>query len=292
LESKSILSGEEYDATIMVSLMRLTGLLLLCLALFPPHSSAQAGEEHWVVWWTAAPAPYVTAMIRPPESGLESLRVIGILTNQTIRMLVRTSIGGRQARIRLSNLFGKTPLRIGAAHVALMPLNTDEPHGVSISSGTDRTVLFGGKPTVSIPAGQSIVSDPADLTIPMMASLAVSLYIPESSPVSTVHYAGRLAGVVSTAGDFSDKEVIDGARFGTHLWISSLDVLAPPDAAAVVVVSDQSSIVSYPAWPGRLAQRMISAPETANNAVVTQADSNGSFRDRVSPRWCDSNVMY
>jgi len=262
---------------IMFRLMHRIGLVFICLVLPVPHSNAQTGEEHWVVSWTAAPAPYIGLMMRPPESGLEALRGNGILNNQTIRMQVRTSIGGRQVRIRLSNLFGKTALRIGAAHVALLPDRTDEPSEASIISGTDRTLLFGGMPTASIPAGQSILSDPADLAIPAMASVAVSLYIPERSPDSTTHYAGRLAGVVSAPGDFSGKEAIHGARFGTHLWVSSLDVLAPPDAGTVVVVSDDSTIVSYPAWPAALARRMITNPETAKVAVVTQADSGARF---------------
>ena len=40
------------------------------------------------------------------------------LANQTVRMILRTSIGGRRARVKLSNAFGSTPVTIGAAHLA------------------------------------------------------------------------------------------------------------------------------------------------------------------------------
>ena len=258
--------------------MRRLGLPLLCFSLLAAYSNAQSAAEHWVVTWTAAPGPYIAAMLRPPEPDFVDVRTQGIFNNQTIRMIVRTSIGGRQVRIRLSNIYGKTPLRIGTAHVALFPVDLDEPEGAPIVSGTDHTLLFGGMRSVTIPAGQSVLSDPADLLIPPLASVAVSLYVPETTPAATIHYPGRLAGVVSGAGDFSGQEAIYGARFGTHAWVSSVDVLAPPDAGAVVVVSDETSgVVSYPAWPARLAMRMLSNPTTSHVAVVTQADSSGRF---------------
>ena len=40
-------------------------------------------------------------------------------TNQTLRQIVRTSLGGARVRVVLSNAFGTAPLTIGAAHVAL-----------------------------------------------------------------------------------------------------------------------------------------------------------------------------
>jgi len=41
------------------------------------------------------------------------------LKNQTVRMIARTSIGGRSIRIQVSNAFGSRPLVIGNAHIAL-----------------------------------------------------------------------------------------------------------------------------------------------------------------------------
>ena len=42
-----------------------------------------------------------------------------IFENQTIRMVVRPTIGGERVRIRLSNAFGTTTLKIAGAHIAL-----------------------------------------------------------------------------------------------------------------------------------------------------------------------------
>src|SRR6476659_4391859 len=40
-------------------------------------------------------------------------------TNQTLRQIVHTTIGGSKARVVLSNAYGTGPVTIGAAHIAL-----------------------------------------------------------------------------------------------------------------------------------------------------------------------------
>ena len=49
----------------------------------------------------------------PPLPPLQTLK------NQTIRMTLRTSIGGKRVRVKLSNTFNGTPVELGAAHLAI-----------------------------------------------------------------------------------------------------------------------------------------------------------------------------
>ena len=66
---------------------------------------------HWVSAWSAAvhaPLPFTNLPASP------------VFENQTIRMVVRPTIGGERLRVRLSNAFGTTATLIGAAHVALV----------------------------------------------------------------------------------------------------------------------------------------------------------------------------
>ena len=89
-----------------------------------------AVERSWVAAWTAAPDS-----AGPP------------FERQSIRQIVRTSIGGSRVRIRLSNLFGAEPVRIGPIHVAA------HARGSAIVARTSRPVTFNGEPTVTIAAG-------------------------------------------------------------------------------------------------------------------------------------------
>jgi hypothetical protein len=54
----------------------------------------------------------------------------------------RISVGGSRVRIVLSNEYGKTPLTIGAAEIALAG------EGGAIKEGSGHPVTFGGNPTM------------------------------------------------------------------------------------------------------------------------------------------------
>jgi hypothetical protein len=70
------------------------------------------------------------------------------LNNQTVRMIVRTSIGGRRLRVRLSNAFGGTPVVVGAAHLAIRAKDS------AIVPDSDRSLSFNGKPGGTIAPGR------------------------------------------------------------------------------------------------------------------------------------------
>ncbi|MCZ4512151.1 SGNH/GDSL hydrolase family protein [Streptomyces sp. ActVer] len=151
----------------------LTGALLLGAALTPSVSaSAQApAPTAWTGTWGTAPTTI-------PKTDTTTFH------DQTIRQIVHTSIAGTALRIRLSNEFGKQPLRIGEVHVARRASDTDEP---TIDPATDRELTFSGKSSVTVPAGAPALSDPVTLRVPARSDIVVSLHLPESTPGSTVN---------------------------------------------------------------------------------------------------------
>src|SRR5215471_4997631 len=125
-------------------------------------------------------------------------------SNQTIREIVHTSVGGRQVRVRIANTFGSAPLVIGAAHVAV------SSSGSSIVPGTDRVLTFGGRTSVTIPAGAPALSDPVDLHVQPVSDIAVSIYLP--SPTlgeTTTFFQGT--SFVSSVGNFAGSVSLTGA---------------------------------------------------------------------------------
>ncbi|WP_326762004.1 SGNH/GDSL hydrolase family protein [Streptomyces phaeochromogenes] len=148
-----------------------TGALLLGAAL-TSSASAQAPEPTtWTGTWATAPTTV-------PKTDTTAFH------DQTIRQIVHTSIAGSVLRIRLSNEFGKQPLKIGEVHVARRASGMDEP---TIDPATDRELTFSGKSSVTIPAGAPALSDPVTLRVPARSDLVVSLHLPESTPGSTVN---------------------------------------------------------------------------------------------------------
>jgi len=181
-------------------------------------------------------------------------------TNQTLRQIVRSSIGGSKARVVLSNAYGTTPVTVGAAHIALR----DRQGAIQTASG--RALTFSGKPTMTIPANAVIYSDPVALTVPPLADLAIDLYLPGTTNVPgtvTMHGGAFQTSYISDTGNHAGKATMPEA--GTTLsWflLSRVDVVAPDAAGAIVAFGDsitdgaRSTPDTNNRWPDQLARRL------------------------------------
>jgi lysophospholipase L1-like esterase len=222
--------------------------LLLSLAIVLSAACEDKGHLRWVSAWSASvhtPLPFPGL---PPTPVFE---------NQTIRMVVRPTIGGDRLRIRFSNAYGSSALEIGAAHVAL----TDR--GSQIVAGSDRTLTFNGQSGVKIPIGAPILSDPVDLKITPFAEVSVSVYMPHSAPGTTTHFWAQHETYVSGPGDFSAKtEIPQPTSRLSWYWLSDLEVWSADRTGAVVTLGDSitdgvgAKQGSYGDWPDQLAKRL------------------------------------
>ena len=155
-------------------ILRIIGAFCLVMLLFVEvWAEDSSNSGHWVsAWSTAVHAPL-------PFPGLPPSPVF---ENQTIRMIVRPTIGGERLRIRFSNAFGTTSLKIGSAHVAL------SSKASAIVPESDHALTFGGKASVTVPPGAPVLSDPVELKVLPLSELAVSVYLPEMTASSSVHF--------------------------------------------------------------------------------------------------------
>lgn len=254
--------------------MRACLLCLIALCAAP----AWAAEEHWVTTWSNAqpmiprPAPPASAPV--PATAADPL-VQAIATrgfqDQTVRMIVHTSIAGSALRLRLSSPFGSQQVLIGAVHVALRQA---ESAGSAIVPGSDRTVLFNGRPEVKIGPGMVLVSDPVALPIPAQGDVAVSLYLSESTGVPSAHNEQHTS-YVSRSGDVSGApEIPDPITILNYYWLQGIDVMAPGKAALIVAFGDsitegaRSTPDTDRPWPAVLSRRLAADPRTARIAVA------------------------
>jgi lysophospholipase L1-like esterase len=228
------------------------------------------------------PAPSGGTGVQAPGGGpVGPVFRVTTLTNQTVRMILRTSIGGRRARVRLSNAFGSVPVAVGAAHLARRAADS------SIVPDSDRPLTFAGKPSFTMMPGVVVVSDPVDLDVPALGDLAVSLYFPGDTGSPTTHSTGLRPTYVSTEGDFTGRAEFPLA--GTtqqYYWLSSVEVSAAADSSAIVAFGDsitdgaRSTPDTNNSWPALLAARLRVNKATANVAVVNEGiGGNRLFTD-------------
>ena len=192
-------------------------LAVLLVLVFTGIQAQQKSQEHWVATWTTA--QLLTRAAAAPPAAAQPPGAQGF-HNQTVRMMVRTSIGGRRLRVTLSNAFGSQPLAVGAAHIAIRAKDSE------IVAGSDRALSFNGKPGCTVGPGMVILSDPVDLNVAPVHDLAVSLYFPGETGPPTSHATG-LHNTYIKEGDVTGQAAMaDAVTTQSYYWLEGIDVAA------------------------------------------------------------------
>jgi lysophospholipase L1-like esterase len=216
-----------------------------------------AQSAAWVQTWGAAPLPSSAAMGPFPATPS--------FNHQTIRQTLRLSVGGSRIRVRLSNEYGSKPLSLGAVRVAL----ADE-HG-NARPGSERQALFAGRPEARVPPGAPLLSDPIDLPVGALATLIISIFVPEDTGACTCHPTGMQSALVSDAGDYTDKAFKPASTTEMRAFVTGVETEVARDARTVVVLGDSitDGVGSTPGanrrWPDLLAIRL-NGPRAAKAA--------------------------
>ncbi|MEP6637663.1 MAG: SGNH/GDSL hydrolase family protein [Acidobacteriota bacterium] len=250
--------------------------LLFATTLGSPAAAANGnGNYEWVATWSTS--------LHEPDLGVPGLANTGF-SNQTLRQIVHTSIGGRQVRVRLSTFKAKG-LVIGSAHIALRSA------GAAIVPGSDRTLTFGGKPSIILPTGASVVSDGVDLEVPALGDLAISIFVPENTGPATWHFEARQSLYISSAGDFTASPILPiAATVAAWFWLSGVDVTVPERTGSIAAFGEsvtdgsQSTMDANHRWTDQLAQRLIAQHGNHARGVLNEGLAGGRLlHDSLGP---------
>jgi len=241
-------------------------LALLCLS----GLALGDGSRHWVATWMTANA----ASDRPAT-----------FSNQTIREVVHTTIGGNAIRLRLANTFGPRAIRFDAVYVGL------QKEGATLMRASNHEITFGGSRSIAIPEGAEALSDPVSLAVGPQQDLTISLFTAGETGPATVHGSAFQTNYVSGAGNFAADE---GAKafvktVGSWYFLSAVEVLARATVKGAVValgdsITDGAS--SRPdkneRWTDVLARRLLAHHD---EIAVLNAGIGGNRVLTSSPCW-------
>lgn len=215
--------------------------------------------QNWTPSWYAAPEP----------SGNKAQA-----QDLTLRQIVRLSAGGSAVRIRLSNAYGDTPLRIDELRVAR------RLSGARIDPQSDRAATFDGQTAVTISPGAYVLSDPITLTVAALSDLAVSLYVKGPAPLTTLHEIQRSALYISNGQQTAAPELpttkTDIGIGNAFPLLSGVEVATAKTQALVAFgdsITDGYGITPDQGrtWPDLLSQRLSAAriPLSVVNAGIS-----------------------
>ena len=235
---------------------RITFLLTMALAIITSPTQAQ---EHWVGTWGTAPQ-LVESHNNPPSPGLGG---------NSLRQIVQVSIGGETVRLKLTNEFST-----GATEIKAVELARAKTAGSSSEIDETSTVslTFGGKPSVTMAAGKTAVSDPVKLHLSNRENVAITIHYGNASSTSVSGHPGSRTTSYLQAGNTTN---FTGAKTTDHWYnILALEVLAPQQAGAVAILGNSitdgrgSTTNQQNRWADVLSRRLLQNAATSQVAVL------------------------
>ncbi len=208
--------------------------------------------------WVAAWGNAISIRVRRPENYGKNL---------TLRYPLTVLLDGEAIRITLDNFCGTEHVTLTHASVAR------SVGGSKIDSKTVLPLTFGGTACITIPAGESVQSDPVSFTVKRGEKITVSLYFADFTELrSAVNVTGPLSEGYFAVGDFADYEELPMNVSNKTNWfyfLSSVDVLTSADKHCVICYGDS---ITAQAWPDYLMQRSL-AEGSGCTAFIRKAAS-------------------
>ncbi|MFJ4835289.1 SGNH/GDSL hydrolase family protein [Streptomyces sp. NPDC088747] len=244
----------------------------LVMAVCGPLTSASAAQRVSVPHATATPAA-AEGRHSVVTWGASADRQSEGPADRSYRLIVRTSVGGTNLRIRLSNAFGENPVTFENAYAGI------QKEGAELVRGSNRQLSFGGSRSVTVPAGATVLSDPLPGRLAAQANLVISLYVTGAKGPTTGHGMAMRTNY-ATAGDHAAEE---GAAnwtdpMGSWYWLDAVDVETSASVGALVALGDsitdgwQSSTDLNRRWPDYLSRRL-QAADTPVKGVANEGIS-------------------
>lgn len=170
--------------------------------------------------------------------------------------------------MHFSNRLSTTPVTIGAARIAAA-----QGVGPAIDPTRDAALTFGGSASVTIPAGQEIVSDPINIAYAYGEKLAVSVYLKGSFGPLTQHTSEVQTNFATATAAGDTTSDASGAGFtktsGEWFMVSGVDVYG--SYQGTVAIFGSSSVDGHNSNYGDA-----NSYPTANTPIATQDNDRPS----------------
>lgn len=223
-----------------------------------PEGDIPVVINEWVGTWGTAPQ-LTEPNNMPPSPGL---------SNNTLRQVVRVSIGGNKVRLKFSNQYGNSPVVMNSVHLAV------SAGGSSIQAGTDKVITFGGKESVTIAAGETVTSDALDYNLTKLTNMAITIYFGSVPSALTGHPGSRTTSYIQTGNVVTSLSMNSAVKTEHWYIINGIDVYTEDKYDAVAILGDSitdgrgSTTNANNRWTDVFAARLLENAATSNISVL------------------------
>ncbi len=236
--------------------------------------SASDKKTNWVGTWGTSPQ-LTEPHNNPPEPGLAS---------NTLRQIVRVSIGGETLRFHFSNEFSKNPVVMNGVYIAL------STGGSNIEASTSKELTFNGKKGCIIAPGTDVTSDPIKFDINQRSDLAITINFGDISSDITGHPGSRTTSFILEGNNTTDADFSSAVTTDHWYIIKGIDVKATGKAGAVSVLGNSitdgrgSGTNKQNRWPDILSESLLMNENTNQVGVLNMGvGGNCVLKDCLGP---------
>lgn len=222
------------------------------------EETQKASTQNWVGSWATAQM-LVELNNMPPPPGL---------TDNTLRQIIRVSIGGKRLRLRFSNIFSDQPTVLKSVTVA------NAVEGAVIDQNSQKTLSFNGNTGITLSPEQEVFSDALDFALQPGQLLAITIHYGTASQKTSGHPGSRTTSYI-LAGDNLNNAAFSGAVKTDHWYsIMGVDVIAPKKAASIVCLGNSitdgrsSGTNKQNRWTDILSARLLANKNTEHIGVL------------------------
>ncbi|PBJ15937.1 SGNH/GDSL hydrolase family protein [Flavobacterium sp. ACN6] len=228
-------------------------------------SSKKAADVNWVGSWACAQMLVETNNM-PPDPGL---------AENTLRQIIKVSIGGDNIRLRFSNLFSDQPTvlkKISIANVINAP---------AIDKNTQQILSFNGNQEITLNPGQDVFSDVVNFQLKPGQLLAITIYYGAASQKTSGHPGSRTTSYILTGDNVNNADFSDAVKTDHWYSIMGLDVMASKETSNIVCLGNSitdgrgSGTNKQNRWTDILAARL-SADNTTKHIGVLNLGIGGN----------------
>lgn len=215
-------------------------------------------NSDWVGSWATA-QQLVEPNNMPPAPGL---------ANNTLRQIIRVSIGGEKLRLHLSNLFSDEPTVLESVTVA----NVVE--GTMIDENKQKRITFKGNSVVTLEAKSDLFSDSFDFSLQRGQLLAITIHYGKTSQKITGHPGSRTTSYLLEGNQINNVDFSGALKTDHWYTIMGIDVLATKESNTIVCLGNSitdgrgSGTNKQNRWTDVLSERLLLNKETQNTGVL------------------------
>jgi lysophospholipase L1-like esterase len=218
-------------------------------------------QKSWVGTWSCA--PYAVASGNTPPA----------IANNTLRQVVRVSIGGDTLRVKFSNSTCATAVTMNSVNIAVSPDGTKS----AITASTMKQLKFSGNASVTIKADSTVTSDPIAFNLTPSMRVAITIYYGSAgNGVDMTGHVGSRTDSYLLTGDQTASAAFTGATVVSHWYhINTIDVLADTTRTHAVACFGNSITDGYGLsgglqnrWTDWFSQALLNNAPTAQVGVL------------------------